>query len=123
MPHPLQGSQYSASFVALQFSHVQRSMPAQVYLTGFGFVNPNRVMTRYFILPSFSLCCIMLLMLTIREVADRAGLHPDTIRRLEKRGLITSKRDVNNWRRYSPEVVDRVKQLYAGKPVDDVRQK
>jgi DNA-binding transcriptional MerR regulator len=52
-------------------------------------------------------------MLTIHEVATKAGLHPDTVRRVERRGLISSKRDVNNWRRYSPDVVDTLKKLYA----------
>ncbi len=41
----------------------------------------------------------------ISEIAEKVGLHPETIRRLEKRGIITPKRDVNGWRRYSPENV------------------
>ena len=49
----------------------------------------------------------------ISELAERVGLHPETIRRLERRGLISSQRDINNWRRYSPEVVDQLKRLYV----------
>ncbi len=48
----------------------------------------------------------------IGEVAERVGIHPETIRRLERRGIITSKRDINGWRRYGPEVVETLKQLY-----------
>jgi DNA-binding transcriptional MerR regulator len=49
----------------------------------------------------------------ISEVAEKVGLHPETIRRLEKRGVIASKRDVNGWRRYSPEIVAQLKALYV----------
>ncbi len=49
----------------------------------------------------------------ISEIAEKAGLHPETIRRLEKRGLISSKRDVNGWRNYSPEVLVKLKSLYV----------
>ncbi len=58
--------------------------------------------------------------LLIHEVARRAGLHVDTVRRLERRGLINSKRDINGWRRYGPEVVETVKRLYIKdqKPTD-----
>jgi len=51
--------------------------------------------------------------LLIHEVAREAEIHPATIRRAEKRGLISSKRDVNGWRRYPPEVVDKLKQLFG----------
>lgn len=53
----------------------------------------------------------------ISEIAAKVGLHPETIRRLEKRGLIKSRRDLNGWRRYSPAVVEQLKALYA--PGDD----
>ena len=46
--------------------------------------------------------------------SERPGnLGGDTVRRLEKRGVIRSVRDVNGWRRYSPTVVDQIKALYA----------
>lgn len=50
--------------------------------------------------------------LLIHEVAQQVGVHVDTIRRLERRGIITSKRDVNGWRRYGPDVVETLKQFY-----------
>ena len=49
----------------------------------------------------------------ISEIAEKVGLHPETIRRLEKRGVITPRRDVNGWRRYSPEIVEQLKALYG----------
>jgi len=49
----------------------------------------------------------------ISELAERVGLHPETIRRLERRGIITSQRDMNNWRHYSPDSVEKLKKLYA----------
>ena len=51
-------------------------------------------------------------MLLISEVAAKVGLHPDTIRRLERRGLIAPRRDVNGWRRYSPDIVEQLRALY-----------
>ena len=58
--------------------------------------------------------------LLIHEVAKRAGLHTDTIRRLERRGLIVSWRDVNGWRRYNPDVIERLKELY-GNPEEPIQ--
>ena len=49
----------------------------------------------------------------ISELAEKAGLHPETLRRLEKRGLITSTRDVNGWRHYSAETLAQLRKLYA----------
>lgn len=50
----------------------------------------------------------------ISEVADGAGVHPETVRRLEKRGAIPRAiRDVNGWRRYPPGAVEQIKKLYA----------
>jgi DNA-binding transcriptional MerR regulator len=49
----------------------------------------------------------------ISELAEKVGRHPETIRRLEKRGLISSTRDINNWRHYSPETVAQLRKLYA----------
>jgi hypothetical protein len=42
--------------------------------------------------------------LTIIDVAREAGVHKNTVRNLEKRGLIAAERDCNGWRRYSPQV-------------------
>ncbi len=54
--------------------------------------------------------------LLIHEVAMAAKIHTATVKRAEKRGLISSQRDLNGWRRYSPDVVDKLRKLYA---VDD----
>ncbi|HEY2918252.1 MAG TPA: MerR family DNA-binding transcriptional regulator [Candidatus Binatia bacterium] len=56
----------------------------------------------------------------ISELAEKVDLHPETIRRLERRGLIRSTRDLNNWRRYSQDVVEQLRKLYGqdpGRPV------
>jgi len=55
--------------------------------------------------------------LLISELATAVGLHPETLRRLERRGLITSRRDVNGWRRYEPEIVEKIRSLYAHKEI------
>ena len=51
--------------------------------------------------------------LLISELAKAVGLHPETLRRLERKGLIASRRDLNGWRRYEPETVEKVRSLYA----------
>jgi DNA-binding transcriptional MerR regulator len=56
--------------------------------------------------------------LLIHEAAKAAGVHRDTVRRAEKRGLISPVRDVNNWRRYHPDVVQRLRELYARESED-----
>ena len=53
--------------------------------------------------------------LLISELAKAVGLHPETLRRLERKGLITSRRDLNGWRRYEPEIVEKIRSLYAHK--------
>jgi hypothetical protein len=50
--------------------------------------------------------------LTIIDVAREAGVHKNTVRNLEKRGLIAAERDCNGWRRYSPQVVEEIRRLY-----------
>jgi DNA-binding transcriptional MerR regulator len=52
--------------------------------------------------------------LTAGDVARLVGVHVETVRSLEKRGVIQSQRDLNNWRRFSPDVVDKLKRLYSG---------
>ena len=51
--------------------------------------------------------------LLIHEVANEVKIHIDTIRRAEKRGLISPLRDVNGWRRFSPAIVAKLKKLYV----------
>jgi DNA (cytosine-5)-methyltransferase 1 len=47
-------------------------------------------------------------LLTVAQVAHELGLHADTIRRWEKKGLIKSHRDSNNHRVFSVDEVNRV---------------
>lgn len=47
--------------------------------------------------------------LNISAAADALGLHVDSIRRWEKKGLIKSFRDANNYRVFSLEEIERVK--------------
>ena len=51
--------------------------------------------------------------LLVSTRARAAGVHPETVRRLERRGLIKSRRDVNGWRRYSANAVDTLKRFYS----------
>jgi DNA-binding transcriptional MerR regulator len=51
--------------------------------------------------------------LLVHEVAKRAKVSNDTVRNADRRGLISSVRDVNGWRRFSPNVVDELKKLYG----------
>ncbi len=50
--------------------------------------------------------------LLVHQVAKLSGVSVDTVRRWERKGLLTSERDVNGWRRYSPDVVPLLRQAY-----------
>lgn len=52
--------------------------------------------------------------LIVSEVAEQLDLSPDTIRRWDKKGLIKSIRDSNNYRLFSVEEVRRVQEKYLG---------
>ena len=55
----------------------------------------------------------------ISELAEKVGVHPETIRRLERRGVIPrATRDCNGWRRYPPEAVDTLRKLYGDQDGD-----
>ncbi|MEE9611337.1 MAG: MerR family transcriptional regulator [Desulfatiglandales bacterium] len=49
----------------------------------------------------------------IGETAKKAGIHVNTVRRLERKGLISSYRDGNGWRRYSTETVEKIRNFYG----------
>ncbi len=52
----------------------------------------------------------------IGELAKRLGISRDTIRRLEKRGVIVPKRDWNNHRRFSEADLERLRAaLFQGR--------
>jgi predicted site-specific integrase-resolvase len=48
----------------------------------------------------------------ISEAAQVVGVHPITLRRLERQGLICVPKDRNGQRRYSPEDIERIIQVY-----------
>lgn len=57
-------------------------------------------------------------MLKISDAAKELGVHPQTIRRWEKEGKITSNRTVNGQRRYQIEEINKLKKLtISGKGV------
>ena len=49
--------------------------------------------------------------LRITQAARRVGCHPDTLRRLEKQGLVKPRRDWTGARRYSLRDIERLKRL------------
>lgn len=49
----------------------------------------------------------------IGELAERVGLHPVTLRRLERRGLLASRRNLHGWRVYGPDAEAALRRLYA----------
>ena len=51
--------------------------------------------------------------LLVHEVAKKVKIHIYTIKLAEKRRLISPQRDVNRYQRYSPDVVYKLKKLYA----------
>jgi DNA-binding transcriptional MerR regulator len=50
--------------------------------------------------------------LLVHQVAKLSGVSADTVRRWERKGLLTSERDVNGWRVYGPEAVEKLRRLY-----------
>lgn len=50
---------------------------------------------------------------TVHGVAKLAGCSRSTVLRYEQRGVIRSKRDCNNHRRYSPEEAKKLRELLA----------
>jgi DNA-binding transcriptional MerR regulator len=50
----------------------------------------------------------------LTKTATLVGLHPNTLRKLEKKGLIKPARDWNGWRRYSPEDIAVLRRLLRG---------
>jgi DNA-binding transcriptional MerR regulator len=48
----------------------------------------------------------------ITELAEAVGVHPETIRRLERAGILHSERDKNGWRVFDQSAVEKLKELY-----------
>lgn len=51
--------------------------------------------------------------LLIHELSELVGLHPTTLRVLERKGLVIPARDRNGWRRYEHSAVNKIRELYA----------
>jgi DNA-binding transcriptional MerR regulator len=53
-------------------------------------------------------------MLTIGKIAAVLGVHPDTIRNYEKRGIIPRARRsaINGYRIWEPEDLDRIREIF-----------
>lgn len=60
-------------------------------------------------------------LMSVATVAQELGLHADTIRRWEKKGLIKSHRDSNNHRMFSVDEVTRVHQQQQGSVAADFK--
>jgi excisionase family DNA binding protein len=54
----------------------------------------------------------------IREAATTVGISPDTIRRLEREGLITPARDWAGHRRFSAEDLHQLRALVFSRPIE-----
>ncbi len=51
----------------------------------------------------------------IGEVAKQLEIHPNTIRRLEKNGLIRTQRTLTGYRIFTPETVQKIREIYGCK--------
>jgi DNA-binding transcriptional MerR regulator len=54
--------------------------------------------------------------LLIREASQVVGVHENSLRRYEQRGLIRPKRDINGWRRYQLTDLLALKKLLNSPP-------
>jgi DNA-binding transcriptional MerR regulator len=56
--------------------------------------------------------------LMVTQASQILRCHPNTLKRWERRGLINSSRDVNNWRRFDMDEVLRLKKLLDNRGQD-----
>ena len=47
----------------------------------------------------------------IAEAAQRLGVHPITLKRIERIGVIDPMRDRNGWRRFDDETIERARRF------------
>ena len=52
----------------------------------------------------------------VHEIARMSEVSADTVRKCDRKGLITSTRDGNGWRRFSLDVVQTLRERYAKDP-------
>ncbi len=50
--------------------------------------------------------------LKIGDVAKQLQIHPNTIRRLERNGLIRTQRTLTGYRIFTPEMVEKIREIY-----------
>jgi DNA-binding transcriptional MerR regulator len=50
----------------------------------------------------------------IRDAAEELGLHENTIRRLEQRGLIKPERSTAGHRIFDEETIEKIRKIYHG---------
>lgn len=50
--------------------------------------------------------------LKIGDVAKQLKIHPNTLRRLEKNGLIRTERTLTGYRIFTPETVQKIREIY-----------
>jgi DNA-binding transcriptional MerR regulator len=55
----------------------------------------------------------------IAQVAEAVGVHPETIRRLERAGVVRSERDKNGWRIFDQSAVEELRRLYRRVPSEN----
>lgn len=61
--------------------------------------------------------------LTIGAAAQKLGVHPDTLRRWEATGLVTSRRHpMNNYRLYCPDELEKIIEELQGEKSTSLRQ-
>lgn len=56
--------------------------------------------------------------MTIREFSRLLGLHPNTVKGLERKGIIKPLRDRNGWRRYTEIDLERARQYFFGEQAE-----
>lgn len=64
-------------------------------------------------------------MFSIKEIAEKIGVNPNTIRFYEKRGLLTPERSEANYRKYSNEDIARLEMIMLyrkmGFSIEDIK--
>lgn len=51
----------------------------------------------------------------IGDVAKRLKIHPNTLRRLEKNGLIRTERTLTGYRIFTPAIIQKIREIYGCK--------
>jgi len=57
---------------------------------------------------------------TVQRVADAVGIHRNTVLEYERRGIIASVRDSNNYRRFPQREVEKLKAVLTSRRCSDL---